>query len=231
MKFYDYYGQVHNYDLSDKINHNQGLCGEVYRCDSQWLLKKYRDHCSSDLRLSKDLYDVMKEIDSEHLVEIRDLLFQEKRESEMTPIDAYTCRYVQPYADDILLMPTDYLTYNMNELSKVFTKFSECSIRVDDVKGENAIMQKDKIVLIDIDLFYKVMMNKGELDNLNQLDLLKLFKEMLSSCVYEYEHNLAFLNSISEIFEGSSRVLDVIQKFQSYKYPVDYINEYTKNRH
>ncbi len=225
MKYYDCSGVEHEFDLSDNIGH--GWCGDVYRYDSEWVLKKYRDFCSGRLRLKKDIYDIVKELDSKYIVEFKDLLFKDKDAKAKTPIDGYTCRYVRPEMVDILSMPTDYLTDNIDEISKVFAELSNRGVRVSDLKGSNVIIQNDKIVLIDIDLFHRVRTGKKKLNRLNQLDLLYLFKEILSDSVYEYEHNFNYLDVIDDVFadfsKSSDSVLEVQKQFQKYKCPADYL--------
>lgn len=231
MIFYDCNGNERHFDELTKFS-SEGWCSEVYQYDSNMMLKKYRDSCFRRLRLNKDVCDIIQRIDSPHIYKINDLLFS--KNEKKSPVAAYTYQYVKSDHVDILTMPTEYMIYNMNELSKLFTKFSDYHIRVGDLKTENTVLQKDNIVLIDLDLFRKVLMSKGRVNKRNQLDLLYLFKDLLSDCAYIYDYSDDFLDSIIEIFANCSKsadgVLEVQKQFQKHKYPVDYINKYTKNK-
>jgi len=242
MIFYDYNGNEHEFDLSNRIGN--GWCGEVYQYESELVLKKYRDLCHKRLRLKKDVYDIVKDINSPHIVEINELLFKKKREDsifsvlglENVAVDAYTCKYIKADAIDILNTPTEYLIHNMNELSKLFTELSRHGVRVEDLKASNTIIQEDKIVLIDFDLFHKVLMTNKRLDRLNQLDLLLLFKEIISDCVWEYEYEFDLIDSIDEVFKcsqyfgASAPIVEVSKQLQKYKYPIDYLRKYTDKK-
>ena len=242
MVLYDYEGNEHEFDLSDKIGN--GFCGEVYRYDSEFVLKKYRESCPNCLKLKRNIYEAIKEINSPHVVEIINLLYTNKIGNSNSPlfglrnksISGYMCKYIKPDKIDILSIPTEYLLYNINELNKVFTEFSNRNIRAIDVKVENVVMQNDKIVLIDLDLFRKGMLRDKRIERLNQIDLLHLFRDMVSDSIFDCEYNIDFLESIEKIFDLSKftketdLILEITKQFQKYKYPVDYIYEYTKNR-
>lgn len=242
MVLYDYNGNEYEFDLSNKIG--DGFCGNVYRYDNEFVLKQYRDLCPNCLRLKRNIYDAIKEINSPHVVEIINLLYKNKIEKSKNsliglrnkPISGYTCKYIKPDKVDILTTPTEYLIYNMNELNKVFTEFSKRNIRANDVKIENVVMKNDKIVLIDLDLFHKVMIKDKNLERLNQIELLRLFRDIVSDSIYDCEYNVDFIESVERMFNLSmftketDLISEVIKQFQKYKYPVDYIYEYTKNR-
>lgn len=240
MKYYDCSGVEHEFDLSDNIGH--GWCGDVYRYDSEWVLKYYNENCSSNNRLKKEIYDITKEINSPYIAEIDKLLFKERIYTPsdtifMTDsIDAYTCRYVKPDEVDILTIPRDYITDNISELSDVFLEFSDRGVRAMDIKEENVIVQKDKITLIDIDLFYKTCTQIDILETENYRALMKLFEQLMLSSAMYYRHGEEIEKGIYQLFEVIHRpssiddMKEVTKYLGKFQYPIDAVKVYTKNR-
>lgn len=241
MLFYDCYGNEYEFDLSNKVGN--GNCGEIYRYDSEWVLKYYYDTCCDDYRLRKGIYDIIQEIKSPYIAEVKDLLFKEKINDDVSDldfffdkhvIDAYTCRYIRPDNIDILTTSTDYLVDNMNELSKLFFEFAKYDIGTFDVKPDNAIVQSDKIVLIDLDLFKKSRVSGDELEEMNQKRLLHFIRCLLMDCMLAYGYHRDLISSMNYMFRnirynsGANVVLEVAKEFQKYKYPIDCIKEYKK---
>lgn len=233
MKYYDSNGNLHEFNVSGSIG--QGYCGDVYKYNDDYVFKRYHENCSERLRLKKEIYDPIKEINSDYIMEIKDLLYKGKDIKKDTSIDGYTSRYIKPENIDILSESTDYLIDNIGEIGKTFTKLAEYNIRVADLKASNVIMKKDKIVLIDIDMFHKENGPMKEIEKNNKRDLLYLFKSILTAAVFDYQHNFKYLDAIDDMIEECSKGRDVVAKVQKtlvkYNCPEDYFRKRVqKNR-
>ncbi len=241
MVFYDIMNREHRFDNLEKIG--EGCCGTVYKYDPEWVIKHYNKTCSDDYRLSKFIYDLIRQINSSHIAEVKDLLFEQKIEDiifdvnfffKHRPIDAYTCRYIKEDRFDMLTTPTDYVLDNMNEISKIFNIFSENGIRTNDVKAANAIVQTDKVVLIDLDGFEKVNVSCLGLNAFNQRQILHLFRGLLLNSICEYDYDSRLTLGLYDLFDFSSISIDadVVSELQNrisgYKYPIDAIKKYKK---
>lgn len=171
------------------------------------------------------------------------LYFDENHIFKTNPIDAYTCKYVKPDDINILTMSTDYMLENIYEISKIFSYLSSKGIRTQDVKPQNTILTTDRIVLIDIDCFDKVNVNLDSLNRKNQFDLLKLMQNLFLNCIDKYcdygddiKGLIKYKQVVYEMFyelslrEAEIKFEIVSNFFNTYKYPIDVIKEYKKNR-
>lgn len=241
MKYYDCFGNEKDYQLLDKVGN--GCCGDVFFISPDELLKIYYPTCSDSNKLKKIVYDAIKEINSEHIMKINELLFDHKIEGlyfdinhlfKTNFIDAYTCSYIKPDDVDILSTDSQYLLYNLKELSKVFSSFAERSILAGDIKWSNVILQNDKIVLIDLDGFSDVNISFPTLDVLNQKLLLTLFKKLFINCIDKYEYDCHYISTVYSLFDDFSvndyrdDFKNINEFFESEKYPIDAIKKYQK---
>jgi len=224
MKYYDCSGNVIKVKLLNKVG--SGHCGEVYFCNDEWVIKQYFDKCVSDFRLSKEVYEATKIIDSDYIATIGELLYK-KPNSKM--VDAYTCKYIKPSDINILETDINYMFDNMSALSHVFSAFTELGIQVKDVKCDNTILQDDKIVLIDIDLFQKYTnSNKKLLEIRNRAQTLNLFRALLINCIQKNDYSEVFCCKVYSLFnydlydKNDDLVSEVAKKFVNCKYPIDY---------
>ena len=240
MTYYNSNGEKREYTNLKPFD--SGDCGQLFSYDNDKLLKIYFERTHKDNRIKQYVYEVAKEMNNSHLINISELLYNEKPNDLDTQIvQAYTCEYIKKDDVDILTTPTEYLLENIHELDKIFKYFTSKKIVVDDVKPANTILQKDKIVLIDIDCFRKVSYEDYILSYINEQTIPTLLEGIFLECYAKHNiqnikeaskfeiaiHDLFwYINSLPE----ENRIKTIDELFKKYKYPVDAIKVYQKNR-
>ena len=208
-----------------------GKCGTVYKYNDDLCIKIYNrgidfDHCL----LNTDIYEDLKKIKSDNLVDIKMPLYKDNK----SIIDAYLLTYYKEQYDDFLEIPTEYLLYNLEEILKLIKEISEYKIRLDDLKRENIILTKDNIVLIDPDRwYYKFKDSEKEIEKLNINNIMAMFskitKESLKNNYLDFliENNLydyVISNKLFPLTSNKDRAMKVLSKrLNGYKRPIDYV--------
>ena len=210
-----------------------GKCGTVYKYNDDLYIKIYNrgidfDHCL----LNTDIYEDLKKIKSDNLVDIKMALYKDKENKSIT--DAYLLTYYEEKYDDFLEIPTDYLLYNLEEIFKLIKEISIFKIRLHDLKRENLIFTKNNIVLIDPDRWYYNFLSSIEaVEKLNINNIMGMFSEITEKSLQDnhldflIENNLYDYVISSKLFPLTSnkdRAMKVLSKrLNGYKRPIDYV--------
>ena len=209
-----------------------GKCGTVYKYNDDLCIKIYNrgidfDHCL----LNTDIYEDLKKIKSDNLVDIKMALYKDKENKSIT--DAYLLTYYEEKYDDFLEIYTDYLLYNLEEIFKLIKEISIFKIRLHDLKRENLILTKNNIVLIDPDRWYFDNLSKEKIEKLNVNNITGLFGEIVKESLknnyldFLIENNLydyVISNKLFPLTSNKDRAMKVLSKrLNGYKRPIDYV--------
>ena len=223
--------------ISDDIfnkEDNHGKCGTIYKYSDDLCIKRYDrgiyfDHCL----LNTSIYDDLKTIKSDNLVDIKMSLYKDKNNKNIT--DAYLLTYYEEKYEDFLEIPTEYLLYNLEEIFKLIKEISTFKIRLRDLKRENIILTKDNIVLIDPDRWHYEYLtkDKSEIEKLNINNIMSMFNEITEESLQDnhfdflIENNLYYYVISSKLFPltcSKDRAMKVLTKrLNGYKRPIDYV--------
>lgn len=149
MFLYNESGKKVEIDDSRENMINHGCCGEIYKYKND-CVKLYYGLSLSDGKISKKVFETLKEIDSDYFVKLKDLLYPEG----LREFSAYTMKYYSAEELNILDLDTEYTLYMFHEYLRLFNEFSEKKIIAEDVKRNNTIYDGKNLILIDPDLFY-----------------------------------------------------------------------------
>lgn len=125
-------------------------------------------------------------------------------------------------------MSTSYTLDNLYTIYSSMKKLAENYICVDDLHKNNVILQNNKIVIIDIDLYYRFL-NSSIQDILskNVYNLNPLFHSLFLDCLTNISAKDRFemVTRIGNLFIMDSRygIEPVVRKLSKYKYPIDYL--------
>ena len=123
MFLYDESGKKFEIDDSRENRINHGCCGGIYKYKND-CVKLYYGSSLSDGKISKKVFETLKEIDSDYFVKLKDLLYPEG----LQEFSAYTMKYYIAEELNILDLDTEYTLYMFREYLKLFNKFSEKKI-------------------------------------------------------------------------------------------------------
>ncbi len=213
---------------------NHGKCGTIYKYSDDLCIKRYDrgiyfDHCL----LNTSIYDDLKTIKSDNLVDIKMSLYKDKNNKNIT--DAYLLTYYKEQYDDFLEIYTDYLLYNLKEIFNLIKEISNFKIRLDDLKRENIILTKNNIVLIDPDRwYYEYETNdKNEIEKLNINNIMAMLNEItkeslknnhLNFLIDNNLFNYVISNKLFPLTSNKNKAMKVLSKrLNGYKRPIDYI--------
>ena len=222
MFLYDESGKKFEIDDSRENMINHGCCGEIYKYKND-CVKLYYGSSLSDGKISKNVFETLKEIDSDYFVKLKDLLYPEG----LQEFSAYTMKYYSAEELNILDLDTEYTLYMFREYLKLFNKFSEKKIIAEDVKRNNTIYDGKNLILIDPDLFY--FSNNVEyckISNYNRL--LQLFRsiylEEVKKILYlDYSKNpFTDLGELFNLEMGPNMDNELSKKLKKYRCPRDY---------
>lgn len=222
MFLYDESGKKFEIDDSKENMINHGCCGEIYKYKND-CIKLYYGLSLSDGKISKKVFETLKEIDSDYFVKLKDLLYPEG----LQEFSAYTMKYYSAEELNILDLDTEYTLYMFHEYLKLFNEFSEKKIIAEDVKRNNTIYDGKNLILIDPDLFY--FSNNVEyckISNYNRI--LQLFRSIYLEEVkkildLDYSKN-PFMD-LGELFNlemGPNMDNELAKKLKKYRRPRDY---------
>ena len=234
MKYYDENGkEIIIPDSVFSVEDNHGKCGTIYKFSDDLCIKRYdRDIYFDYCLLNTSIYDDLKTIKSDNLVDIKMALYKDKENKSIT--DAYLLTYYEEKYDDFLEIYTDYLLYNLEEIFKLIKEISIFKIRLHDLKRENLILTKNNIVLIDPDRwYYKFKDSEKEIEKLNINNIMAMFskitKESLKNNYLDFliENNLydyVISNKLFPLTSNKDRAMKVLSKrLNGYKRPIDYV--------
>ena len=106
MFLYDESGKKFEIDDSRENRINHGCCGGIYKYKND-CVKLYYGSSLSDGKISKKVFETLKEIDSDYFVKLKDLLYPEG----LQEFSAYTMKYYIAEELNILDLDTEYTLY------------------------------------------------------------------------------------------------------------------------
>ena len=198
-----------------------GNCAKVYREDN-YIKKVYYEYCLEKNRIDKKVYEIIKKIDSSYMLKIHDLYHDYFKKHIM----GYLADYYKPDTVNILEEDIYYTLDNLHNIKQLFDELASYFIKVDDVKILNAIIQKDKIVLLDPDLYRIVNCSEEDCIKHNDYELINLFKsiykESLTTNLSQFKENPYFI--LDDLFKVDSDNIEdeIAKKLTKYKYPIEY---------
>lgn len=199
-----------------------GATSNIYRLSKTKILKTYLEPVSNTNRIDKNLFEILQNINSEYMVKIYELL---KNNPSNELIDGYIAKYYKPYSIDILTDDVNYILDNIRYIEILFDCLAGYGIRVDDVKPDNSILQKNKIILIDPDSYEFV---NCSLDSIKKMNKKTLHKFICSLFIKKMIINRIPVNKIQmlkmEIESDSEVSYQLSKKFKTYKRALDYFN-------
>lgn len=147
---------------------SSGECGEVYTNEKN-IFKVYFKNTLDEFRLDEEIFEFMKQIDSQNLMKIYEIYtkaslknaFGSLTQYSDFQIDAYLAKYYKKDDINVLFKHKDYLLESLKEIEKLFAYFTEYLIFIDDIKFENSICTENEIVIIDPDCFRKAYITDG----------------------------------------------------------------------
>lgn len=146
-----------------------GTCACIYKVEDNAIKMYYDDTLEKD-RLKEEVWKILKEINSSHLISIKKLY------KSASLIEGYLYPY-QEDANVFLLEDKEYFLNNFKGLHALFDIFSSEKIKVSDAKVENVIYTNEHVVLCDPDGF--ILTNEKDLQLYNYKRFLLLLKTML----------------------------------------------------
>ena len=146
--------------------------------------------------------------------------------------------YLEKYKN-ILELPTTYLLENVENILDLSRKCSDLNIRFGDLKDANTIYTKDKVVLLDPDLYdTPFYMSSKELIKINNSIISGFFNELiLNSLNTNYQEFLTSNNLFAYSFSfklfpitaNANKTMKVLEKkLKGYARPIDYV--YSKKK-
>lgn len=167
------------FDFESSICINHGNTSNIYKIDD-YILKKYYVYASDAFKLDIEILEILNQINSENMIKIYDLLYED---IDLSELSGYTAKYYEDKKINIFDKDLDYVLDNMNNIEKLFDELSKNIIRVKDLKYKNTILMDDKIILIDPDAYKKVNYSESSLRKINKKRLLSLFKNIYLCCL------------------------------------------------
>ena len=219
MIFYTENNDVLRYKTNNKIGGE--TCGLVYKVSDDECFKKFR---SKNMRIDKEMLLLVQRLGLENFCKIKRLLYNKNN-----ILIGYLMEYYKKENIDILTMPIDYTIDNLCKLYNSVIKLSQNNIFINDMHTGNIIMNYNKIIIIDYDLYVMDGYFTGPLlEYKNIYSLIYLFKTIYKEALMEFheEYNFEYnRNKIDNMFGmWTPDELDkTCKKLIKYRYPIDYI--------
>lgn len=218
---------------SKNLNYlDKGGCAKVFTInETDKIFKKYFKSTPTDLRISKEIFNLIRLIDSRNLMKVFDIFtscdFNIFKDTNSHKIIGYTAKYYK--SDDInpLLLDKEYLIENFRNLEKLIDIFNDLNILTKDLKEENVVFTKDNIVIIDPDLFSKPDKNKDFIKKFNSCELFSL----LINIIVKYSGNTKYfrnslMDELIDKYSFNDNISDILYKKLKYvKKPIDYFKK------
>ena len=223
--FYDRDGKELFYDIDKPFD--CGSYGQVYKLNEKECLKWFLDNEDDDVIDDMDVFYELISLDIDNFYKIYKLLY-----SDIGTVEGYVMKYYSKDIDDILGMDMDYMLDSFNRLYETIKIISDKGINMCDMHPKNFILNKDGIVIIDADNYFR---DKGYfLLNSNKKRLYNAFSELLGSILDKYykkdlgwRKNRECFNEIYRLFSIDNSPSIINSKVRSYKRPIDYL--YSRN--
>lgn len=144
--------------------------------------------------------------------------------------NSYIYKYYVKDNINILNMPSIYTINNFMNIYKSIYKLTENNILVRDLHDNNVILNKDNIIVIDVDLYKKC--NEKDLYYKNMKSLIVLFRMIYKySITYNYVLNSnerLMLDKIIKLFDinNINKTINNINLLSNYETPIQYFKYY-----
>ena len=149
--------------------------------------------------------------------------------SQNKKCNAYTMKYYESEEIDILTEESLYTINNLDNLLSSVNIINKNNIFISDTHLENVILNKEKITIIDADLYRRNRFFQQLSLELHNIDALRslfenLYIHALKTYHHEYYNEITRLR-IKSLFQlyGSSQVRNTLNTLSKYKYPIDYV--------
>ena len=192
----------------------------VYKISNNTCLKINKSADGIDL----ETLMLLKSLNLKNFYEIYDLYYNQKGKPK-----AYTMKYYENEEIDILTEESPYTINNLYSLLSSVNILNKNNILISDTHSENVILNKEKIIIIDADL-YRInrFFQKSSLEFRNVDALRCLFESLYINALKKYHseiYNELTIEIIKNLFQlySSSQVRDTFGTLSIYKYPIDYI--------
>ena len=193
------------------------------------VFKQYNQTISDRYKIFPSVFDVLKKIDNDHLIKIIDLYT--KSYFGKFIVDGYTTLYYEEDTMNPFLKYTDYLLDNFFEIEQLFNYFSANHILTDDVRRDNTILGKDKIIIVDPDQFLVTCDSIRYISIINKRKLAFLFRNIMMKSITDLNNpgNLRFevdKNLFNfELNPDTDLTNEISKRLSKYRYPIELLNK------
>lgn len=245
MEYYDSKGNLVEFNGSKTPL--EGANGEIFKLNDKIAYKRYFSY--GENKIKQAIFDFIKSLNNPHMVKLLERYYLAEDilnydiflynvnnvgvdyslyNEDFNKIDLYTYEWVKSEYFDILEQSVDYLLDNLNELIRLADYFSMNYISLSDMKADNAICNKNSIILIDPDMYYFVNPedSKSHLVIENRRLILTTIRSLCKRLT-EYKNDMISRN-IDELFESSIAspqygISLLSKKLSGCKIPLDYV--------
>lgn len=206
-----------------------GHYGKVYKISPDICLKIFK---YNEENFKPEVFKILKELSLPNFYELHDFFTISPSSSF---IKAYTAKYYLKEEIDILTTKTDYTLNSLYSLYNAFVTLTLHNIWTKDTHSDNIIYQKDKIIIIDTDMYsINRFHSPSHLMYLNMKALSFLFSslyfEALEKNYYSPINMDLYRGIIYDLF--TIRTIEDVDrtctKLAEYQYPIDYIRKTRK---
>lgn len=229
---YDIHGHLQTFKLEEPFS-NKGGSANVYLIDDKKIVfKKYKNKMVLYRVIDFEIFDFLKACDNPHIFNLLETYYcrdgiLKKMKLRCIPkkvlIDAYTYEYVETSRERLIDRPTDYFLTNLSELESFLDYLANYHILVHDLSVDNVILNENRMVLIDPDMFrFRTDISRERIRFLNRKALLELYENII---IYERKRNELELETLllnvnankEDLASQASKQLSMCKK------PTDYI--------
>ena len=183
---------------------DKGNCSTISK-HGKIVLKIYNIDCKTMYRLRKPMFKQLKKLDDPNIVRLRNTYYHYKSAAyKLSSIDAYTMNYVEILPQKITELDRKQLLELSLSLEETLRRLSENKIVLRDVHLKNIVVNPDRIVILDPDMFYTLKTkSKSNIYRLNKNVLLFALNSIIEYETIEDEDRLIapfFTNNIKQPF-------------------------------
>ncbi len=220
----------HSFSFNEGQVLGEGSFGKTYKLPDDTCYKIFNNSISrkeESSEFSEEVFNILKTLKLKNFYELYEIFYNRG----LTRVTGYSSKYYKPEEIDILTMPTDYTLNSLYNIYESIQKMSEQKILITDMHEGNAILDSNKVTIIDTDLYYKSIFNydKKEILNSNIYSLYSLFMKIYYDAIDKYhEQDFKHLSKkVDDLFfpKRVNNVDTICKKLIKYKYPIDYLRK------
>lgn len=216
IKLYNDYGQKRIFECERIANGEYGI---IYKASSDSCVKIFENiYQKYDLNCLKTIQT----LSLESFYKIIEFLYHING-----TFAGYLMTYYKSEEIDILTMPVEYTIENLKVLLEDIKTLSRNHIYAKDLGSHNVILNSNRIIVIDIDLYtFKHDIPTYNIYVSNKAIVFNIFKGLYDWSYYYYQHKEDIENirtSTKEFFQ-SFNFDSVAKTLTKYKYPIDYLS-------